>query len=517
MQSPIRVLRSSISRSPASASIFEFVLVSTLAVALIGSSIANPLNPSPPEAPPVQTQPVASSAVAYPLKASSNKRYLVDREDRPFLMIGDAPQTIITNLSVAEAATYMANRRSYGINTLWINLLCNFSEACNRTAVTLDGIAPFLDAGDLSRPNPAYFERADTIIKLAASHGMVVLLDAIETSSWLPVLRAAGVDRAFAYGQYLGRLFKDDPNIIWMHGNDFQSWRSRTDTALVQAVARGIRSEDPVHIHTIELDYLTSGSLDDPTWAPLIELDAAYTYFPTFAQVLTEYNHPDFRPVFLVEANYEFEHNPYTDGGSTRNLRRQQYWAMLCGATGHVYGSAYTWRLEKDWKRNLDTTGALELRLMRDLFAGRKWYDLIPDQDHRVVIDGYNALAEYVGKLVAHVGNLQLQSRLVASAKRLTRLSSVGDNTYAATARSIDGTLVMTYLPSPRTVTVDMSGLTGPAHARWFDPTDGSYSAITGSPFANIGSRQFRPPARNAAGDSDWMLVVETTPPPKSR
>jgi hypothetical protein len=498
------------------AAISELVLASSLALALICGSVADSLNPSPRrEATPIQTQPLPSSAVAYPLKASSNKRYLVDQENRPFLMIGDAPQTIITNLSVAEAATYIANRRNYGINTLWINLLCNFSEACNKTAITIDGIAPFLDAGDLSRPNPAYFERADAIIKLAASHGMLVLLDPIETSSWLPVLRAAGVDRAFAYGQYLGRRYKDDPNIIWMHGNDFQSWRNRTDARLVQAVARGIRGEDPVHIHTVELDYLTSGSLDDPTWAPLVELDAAYTYFPTFAQVLAEYNRPDFKPVFLVEASYEFEHNPHADAGSPQNLRRQQYWAMLSGATGHVYGSAYTWRLEKGWERKLDTTGAVQLRLMRDLFAGRKWYDLVPDQDHRVVIDGFDALAEHVGKLVAYVGNLRLRSELVARAERLTQLSSVSGNTYAATGRSADGTLVMTYLPSTRTITVDMSKLAGPASARWFDPTDGSYSAIAGSPFANIGSRQFQPPARNAAGDGDWVLVLETASSPE--
>ena len=75
----------------------------------------------------------------------------------------------------------------------------------------------------------------------------------------------------------------------------------------MQAVARGIRSTDESHIHTVELNYLTSGSLDDATWAPLIELNAAYTYFPTYAQILTEYNRSDFKPVFLVEANYEFE------------------------------------------------------------------------------------------------------------------------------------------------------------------------------------------------------------------
>jgi hypothetical protein len=477
-------------------------------VASIGS-----LPATPAEVTPVRAESLPPGTVVYPLKVSANKRYLVDQDDKAFLMVGDAPQTMIGTLSVADAATFMANRREYGIDTLWINLLCNFSDGCNKVATTFDGVAPFLVTGDLSRPNPAYFQLADEIIELAATYGMLVLLDPIETSSWLPILRAAGTEQAYRYGQYLGRRYKSFPNIIWMHGNDFQSWRNHTDNALVQAVARGIRSEDPVHIHTIELNYLTSGSLDDPSWAPLIELDAAYTYFPTFAQVLTEYNRAEFKPVFMVEANYEFEQNPFTDGGSPQNLRRQEYWTMLSGATGQVYGSAYTWRLEKGWESKINTPGAVQLRFMKNLFVKRRWYDLVPDQDHTVVIDGYDQLSEYIGKLAARFGNLQLRSSIVARLRGFTSLSSVSKNRYAPAARTSDGTLVMVYLPSTRSITVDMSKLAGLATARWYDPTDGSYATISGSPFANSDSRQFRPPDNNAAGDRDWVLVLETDPP----
>src|SRR5690242_14160799 len=52
----------------------------------------------------------------YPLKVSTNRRYLVDSSNVPFLIIGDAPQTLINKLSLEEATTYMENRRGYGIN-----------------------------------------------------------------------------------------------------------------------------------------------------------------------------------------------------------------------------------------------------------------------------------------------------------------------------------------------------------------------------------------------------------------
>ena len=270
----------------------------------------------------------SSASPAYPLKASANNRYLVDQNGVPFL-VGDFPQALIGSLSPMEAGIFMENCRRYGINALWINLLCTGGTACNTDGTTLDGIAPFTTANDLSMPNPAYFDRADSMISLAAANGMVVLLAPIETIGWLGTLRANGVDKAFAFGQYLGNRYKNCPNIIWMHGNDFQSWQNANDDALVQAVARGIRSVNSNHIHTVELNYSTSGSLEDQSWAPLIELNAAYTYFPTYAQVLTEYNRHNFKPVFMVEANYELEHNFGTDGGSTQNLRRQEYWTML--------------------------------------------------------------------------------------------------------------------------------------------------------------------------------------------
>ena len=109
---------------------------------------------------------------------------------------------------------------------------------------------------------------------------------------------------------------------------------NRVDTALVQAVARGIRSVEATHIHTAELNYWTSGTLDDPSWSGLVELDAAYTYLPTFAQVSAEYERTDHKPVFMVEAAYEGENNFIADGGSVANLRKQEYWTMLSGGSG---------------------------------------------------------------------------------------------------------------------------------------------------------------------------------------
>lgn len=426
---------------------------------------------------------------AYPLKTSANGRYLLDQNNVPYLMIGDSPQALIVNLSETEADMFFADRSAHGFNTVWINLLCATYTGGRADGSTIDGILPFtatISPGgsyDLSKTNEAYFAHVDRIINLAANYGLLILLDPIETGSWLSVMLDNGTNKCRAFGQFLGRRYKDFNNILWMSGNDFQDWRNANNDAVVRAVALGVQDTDSRHLHTLELDYLVSSSLDNSRWTSILGLNATYTYYPTYAQLLKDYTRTNFLPNFMVEANYEFEH----DWTGNETLRRQEYWTMLCGATGQLYGNGYTWPFVGGWQAHLDTPGVTQLESLKNLFEPRAWYNLVPDQDHTVVTAGY-------GTFIA--------------------TGSVNDSDYATAARTPDGSLVMVYIPTSRTCTVDLSKLSGSATAHWFDPANGSYVPITGSPFANVGTRNFETPGSNSDGDADWVLILETNPPP---
>lgn len=421
-----------------------------------------------------------AAAPVFPLKPSADNRFLVDQNDAPFLMIGDAPQAMVGNLSVRDAKLFIKNRAKWGVNALWVNLLCDSYTACNSDGTTFDGVAPFTTPGDLSTPNPVYFDRAKEMLDAAAAHGMVVLLDPIETGGWLGILNDNGPGKARAYGEFLGARFKDTPNIIWMSGNDFQSWRDPSQTALVKAVMKGLAAKDRNHIQTIELDYLVSASLDDGALKSLIGLDAVYTYKPTYAKELSEYRRGSFRPTFMVEANYEFEHNGGTDGGTTENLRRQEWWTAFSGTTGQLYGSAYSWRLDGDWKNNLDTIGIRQFSYVKQLLEAHRWWELVPDRKHLVLTKGFG---------------------------KFSQDDPIPDDTYATAAATADGSLVMAYLPTARTVTIDMTRLSGQVAASWFDPSNAATTGI-GS-FANTGTQTFTPPGSNGDGDGDWVLMLE--------
>ncbi len=419
---------------------------------------------------------------AYPLKVSANGRYLADQRNKPFLIAGDSPHAAIINLSEEQADKFFANRISHGFNTVWIMLLCETKEGGRPDKSTYDGIVPFTTPDDLTTPNPAYFERCDLVLRLAAKHGLLVMLDPIETVGFLKIMVKNGPAKCREYGRYLGSRYQGFDNILWFHGNDFQKWSEPANDAVVTAVALGIKDKDARHMHTVELNYEVSGSLDDPNWSPIISLCGSYTYYPTYAQVLKDYNRANFMPVFMMESDYEFMYN-----STPATLRKEEYWANLSGATGQVYGNDYTWPFKTGWQTNVDTPGAIQMAYVKALFEPRAWYDLAPDQTHKVVVAGNGTFD----------GTTPMGNRYIMTSD------------YVTAGRAPDGSLVMAYMPTFRAITVDMTQLSGPATARWYDPSCGKYLPIQDSPFANSGRHEFVPPRRNSDGDDDWVLVLE--------
>jgi Protein of unknown function (DUF4038)/Putative collagen-binding domain of a collagenase len=437
----------------------------------------------------------AAAAVALPLKSSANGRYLVDQNNNPFLLLGDSPQSMLVNLDAADMDSYMSDRQAHGFNAILVMVLCDSYTAGLADGATFDGIAPFTTGSspsnyDLSTPNPAYFSRLDALVATAAADGLVVFLDPIETGGWLGTLENNGTTKAFNYGAFLGNRYKESPNILWESGNDFQDWFSDpTDNDLVFDVMSGIASADPNHVQTIELNFLNSYSNQDTSISPVLALDAAYTYFETYDELLQAYNSSPTLPVFLTEANYEYENpsNGLTGPAGVFVLREQEYWTLTSGGTGQLYGNHYTWTFTTGWQNFLDSPGTSELPNVTKLFRSVEWWKLVPDQTHEVVTAGFGIYDA-------------------------TNTNLITAN-YATTAWITDGSASISYDPAGSPLTVNMAKFNGPVSAAWYDPSNGAFHSVNGSPFANSGSKTFMPPsATNNDGDSDWVLALEVNP-----
>ncbi len=431
----------------------------------------------------------------YPLKVSANGRYLVDQNDVPFLIVGDNPQTMVTQISTAEASRFMEDRAAHGYNALWIDVLNSgpYHPATRDDGGTYDGLLPFKGyvAGgndtahyDLSTPNEAYFKRVDQMLELASRYGFLIFLDPVETGQWIPTLLNNGPAKCREYGEYLGRRYRRFNNVIWLNGNDFDHWKDPKQDEVVLAVAKGIKAEAPEQMQTVELNTWSSSSTDDPAWASLISINGTYTYYPTYLQMWHSYNYKPMMPTYFLEGHYDMADNWSDEYGTPSVLRRQEYWAMLSGAKGEFYGNNYTDDFMSGWKNFVDTVGVNQLMIWHAFFSGMPWQDLVPDQDHTVVTAGYGTPGH--------------------AKDRASKMD------FCTASRTEDGSVVVAYMPTPREITVDMASLKAPATAKWFDPVSGTYITVPGGPFANTGVRKFVPPHKvnEETGDGDWALLL---------
>ena len=462
-------------------------------------------------APAASTTPVTGHdgvAFKYPLKVSNNHRYLVDQNNKAFMIVGDSAQVYVPTTGYRDVQTYFAARAQQGFNAVVFFALCNnklFATSCSADGTTFDGIKPFTAVlsghsapdYDVSKPNEAYWKRVDSYVDLAAQFGLVVFFNPAETYGWYGVLGLNSAAQVRAYGTFLGNRYKNFPNVVWFMGNDFGVGKlpTKADNNVLEPLAAAIKAADPNHLMTVELTFLISSACDDPTWCSLVDLNSSYTYGPAYGEDLYSYNHVPAKPSFLVETNYD-EATCGNNAGqvpTNQNMRFQEYWTMLSGMTGQLYGDDCVVPATHNWLTHLSTTAVTQLGYLSQLFNSVAWWNLVPDQTQTIVTAGYGTNDAQVS------GN-------DAGLPALTR--TLNADNYVTTAATADGTLAMAYLPAGGTLTVAMRTFAGPVTAKWFDPTNNSSTTISGSPFTNSGSHNFTSPRKNSAGDADFVLVL---------
>ena len=440
------------------------------------------------------------AATPYPLQASGNGRYLVDATGQPFLLTADSAWSYLVNLNTADTAMFLHARATNGFNAVLGSLVCVQYTGGRADASMLDGTVPFTNSingqFDLASVNPAYFLEVSNLVQIVNTNGMIAILDPLETGGFLNCALANGPAKCLAYGQYIGNFFKSFTNIIWLNGNDYASDdpNQAAHNAVVTNVAWGIHLTAPNQPQTIEQSPLESpgNGMNDPAWWYDISFAGAYSWSPQYFYIAQEYAMTNAIPVVLMEAHYENESVGFppsynnTEDGTPLVLRHQEWWTMLAGGCGQFYGNNYTWTFISGWQGQLVTEATTELNYWEDFLNGIPWWNLVPDTNQTVVTTGYGT---YSG----------------------TGLTSTND--YVTTAWNPDGTLVVAYLPNRNNITVDMAKLAGACAALWFDPTSGNYRSVNGSPFPNTGMQTFTPPGNNAAGDPDWVLLLDTNPP----
>lgn len=430
-----------------------------------------------------------ASAVVFPLRVVAGKRYLVDANGTPYLLHGDTGWSLIADLSLADAEVYLEDRRQRGFNAVLVNLLEH--KFATNAPRNFNGDPPFTTPGDYATPNEAYFAHVDAVIAKAAAKGILLLLTPSYLGfdggdeGWYQEMVANGTAKLRAYGRYLGQRYAGNSNILWVNGGDYNP----PDKSLTRAIALGIAETAPNALQTAHgapetaaLEYWSGES-----W---LKLDNLYTRDPVYQAALTEYGRPEQMPFVLIEGRYE---NDALPEGTAQRMRVQAYQALLSGASGQVFGNNPIWHFDgpglsptgtpATWEGWLGSPGAVSMTAVHGLFAPRAWWTLVPDLNNSF--------------LTAGLGTPDLDR--------------------AVAAKAGNGSFAVVYVPTARTVTIDLAKLAGPrVTARWYDPANGAFASIAESPFSLASNPQlqaFTPPGANSSGsDSDWALLLESIP-----
>jgi hypothetical protein len=434
------------------------------------------------------------------LSISSNGRYFVNGDGKPFFYLADTAWTLFKRLTREEADRYFRNRAAKGFSAIQAYVLRGL-EVPN-----LEGHLPLVDR-DPSRLNDGFFRNVDYLVDRANELGLVMGLVTCMGEHVAHKDRAERFQRneqvftaesAFTYGQLLGARYKDNC-VIWFLGGDHEP--SAETVVIWDAMGRGLKAgSGGTHLVSYHSSggHSSSSHFHGHAWLDFNTVQSIHrSADPNYQYVGPDYALEPTKPTLDMEARYEnvidglwqprLISNP-SGRIDARQAREAAYWAVLAGAAGHGYGHNSIWQLHDDtkvdsaadysfphipatigWIAAMDSDGAFGMGHMRKLVELRPWYRMVPDQ---------SLIAAGQGEGEDHI----------------------------QAARAEDGSFVLAYLPFGHTVVMRMDMITGNSvRAQWYDPRRGTFTQIATHPSVDL--REFVPPTRG--GGNDWVLVLE--------
>lgn len=421
------------------------------------------------------------------LEISANQRFLMHEDGRPFFYLADTAWELFHRLDRDEAEHYLRNRATKGFTVIQAVVL---AERNGLSDPNRYGHVPLHD-NDPTRPNEPYFEHVDHTVDLAAALGLTIGMLPTWGDKWNKKWGVGPeiftVENARIYGRWLGERYAASP-IIWILGGD-RPVESATQREIMRAMALGLKEGDggthlasfhPMGGRTSAEDWHAEGWLD----FNMLQSGHARNQ-DNYRRIADDYARRPVKPCMDAEPAYEdhpssFDlNNGYLDD---YDVRKGLYWALFSGAFGHTYGCHDIWQMwqegrepatftRRPWYDALDLPGAGQVRHARTLLESRPFFTRVPDP---------SLIVSDPGSGTHHV---------VATRDN----GPDGRGSYA-----------LIYLPSCKSVTLDLSRLAGSRFTvTWYDPRTGESRA--GGEVKGSGHREFAPPPVWP----DWVLVLD--------
>ena len=433
----------------------------------------------------VNAPPPPKQSNVFPLRRSqAPRRFLEASNATSFFLLGDTAWSLTVSASQADVIRYLDNRKAKGFNAFTLNAIeAEFAGGHgNRPPNNWYGESPFANRRDFTTAREEYWENVDFIVEQAAARDLLCLIFPCYegydqgNQGWYAQMAAQGPMKLHRYGVWLAERYLAYDNILWVAGGDNNAANKELTKAIVDGIGsvsgkwlfswHGARNSNALSFWAGDLAWLDLNTLYDS--ADRAAAKAAAAYVST-----------TIKPFARIEDTYE---NPVVGRVSAAFIRWLAWSSALQGGTGAIYGDVAVWRFNgpgtvadpTSWIAAMERPAGSSMRYLKQLFESRAWTKLVPDAPlHGWMSPGSSA----------------------------ANLAALAD----------DGSFGISYaLDASRQVTFDLSKLSGASVVvRWYDPTDGSFTA--GGTYAAAGTRSFVRNVRNAEGSADWALLFEST------
>ena len=429
----------------------------------------------------------AQSTVSFPLKLSENKRYLVDKNEKPFLVKEFSAWALIQALSEKDEAAFLDSISKKGFNTVISGIISNASQMAGNPPYW-QGISPFNTKWDFSTPNEAYFQHVDRFFKMAEQKGFLVMVLPLYmgyredgSQGWWDELNNPNNDTAKMrqYGAYIGKRYQHTNNILWIAGGD-----NNCDGELfhyMNNTIQGMRSFDQQHLWSGHFDMNKNviWSSDHPKFGSMMDIDGEYVWtesvlFEKGPQYKAELEHyKKGKMIMQLDISYEHDVPHWADNENYQWIRRKMYDGLLSGCAGTSFSPGEInnqCTSFKNWQPLMNTKGMQQVAYCLKLFELLPWHQLVPDETAEIILSGRGI---------------------------------VGSIDYVCAARSADSNYYVMYIPKGQPFEINVKNISGKyMRMHWYDPRTGEAMKIG---VAETRERfGITPPS-----EEDWVLVFD--------
>lgn len=332
------------------------------------------------------------------LQVSPDGHALQYKNGTPFFWLGDTGWGLFNRLSKEDISLYLDNRQQKGFNVIQAVIADEYAAA------NFYKEPPFIN-NDPEKPNEQFFTLVDWAIEEAWRRNMFIGLLPTWGSNVSKLWSKGNVlfnkYNAYDYGLFLGRRYKDYPNIVWIAGGDRPASKDTMDWRPVwRAMIRGIRDgagESALITYHPAGESSSSDFWKDENILDLNMIQSGHRIhdFPVENWIIRDYRLKPAVPVLDGEPNYE-DHpvNWQAKNGyfTAYDVRKQLYRSVFSGACGVTYGHHAIWQFyskgqqpvsapDRYWKDALDRPGALQAGYLKKLILSLPSPVRMPEYD----------------------------------------------------------------------------------------------------------------------------------------